>query len=103
MLILSKADIKKVFTMKDAIAASKTALRLYSENKCVVPLRIVIDTENKQGLSLFMPAYVHDMHAMGIKLVSVYPGNVAKNKPVIMGKMLLLDTETGEVCAMLDG
>ncbi|HEX4045732.1 MAG TPA: ornithine cyclodeaminase family protein [Gammaproteobacteria bacterium] len=36
-------------------------------------------------------------------IASVYPANVALNKPSISAKMLLLDSSTGEVIAMMDG
>ncbi|NLO24697.1 MAG: ornithine cyclodeaminase family protein, partial [Clostridiales bacterium] len=36
MLVLAKEDIKKVFTMKDAIDAAKEALAIHSGGKCVV-------------------------------------------------------------------
>ena len=39
MLLLSKKDIQKVFTMKDAVEADKEAFTLFSEGKSVVPLR----------------------------------------------------------------
>ena len=39
MLLLSKADIKKVFTMKDAVEADKEAFRLVVEGKCDAPIR----------------------------------------------------------------
>lgn len=103
MLILTKADIKKVFTMKDAIEADKEALRMYSAGKSVVPLRVNIDIPKEQGQSLFMPAYVEDIEATGIKIVSVYPKNIEKGKPSVPAQMVLLDGETGEVCAIMDG
>lgn len=103
MLILSKEDIKKVFTMKDAIEADKQALRMYSEGKCEVPLRVNIDIPKRQGQSLFMPAYVEGLDATGIKIVSVFPNNIELGKPSVPAQMVLLDGKTGEVCAIMDG
>lgn len=102
MLILKKEDIKKVFSMQKAIQVSKEALSLYSSGKSIVPLRVVIDT-NKQGQSLFMPAYIEPLNATGIKIVSVYPTNISLSKPSVSAQMLLLDGSTGEVIAMMDG
>ena len=45
MLILKKDDIKKCFTMRDAIEADKEALEIYSEGKAKVPLRTNIDID----------------------------------------------------------
>ncbi len=103
MLILSKDDIKKVFTMKDAVDSVKEAFSVYSEGKSVVPLRVNIDVPKQGGQSLFMPGYVEDLDSIGIKIVSVFPKNAEKGKPVVPAQMLLLDGTTGEVCCIMDG
>jgi len=103
MLVLTKEDIQKVFSMKEAIDASKQALRLYTEGECTVPLRVNIDVPKQQGQNLFMPAYVREMDATGIKIVSVFPGNIELGKPSVPAQMILLDGKTGEVCAIMDG
>ncbi len=103
MLILTKEDIKKVFTMKDAIEADKDALRIYSDGKSVVPLRVNIDIPKEEGQSLFMPAYVEELDATGIKIVSVFPKNIEIGKPSVPAQMILLDGKTGEVIAIMDG
>lgn len=103
MLTLTKTDIKKIFSMKDAIQASKEALQLHSENKTEAPLRLNIDIPKHQGQILFMPAYAEELNVAGIKLVSIFPDNVAKCLPSVLAQMILLDGQTGEVCAMIDG
>lgn len=103
MLILSKDDIKKVFTMKDAVDSVKEAFSVYSQGKSVVPLRVNIDVSKQGGQSLFMPGYVEDLDSIGIKIVSVFPKNTEKGKPVVTAQMLLLDGTTGEVCCIMDG
>lgn len=103
MLILTQKDIKKIFSMKDAIAASKDALCLYSDGKAVVPLRVNIDIQKQQGRSLFMPAYIDELNALGIKIVSVFPKNSALGKSSVPAQMILMDGTTGEVCALIDG
>lgn len=103
MLVLSKPSIENRFTMREAILASKAALRLYSAKQTVVPLRINIDIPKAQGQSLFMPAYVEALDVIGIKIVSVFPNNTMLGKPSILGQMILMDGKTGEVLAMLDG
>lgn len=53
MLLLSKADIKKVFTMKDAVEADKEAFRLVVEGKCDAPIRTNIQAPKHEGSFLF--------------------------------------------------
>lgn len=39
MLLLPREDIKKVFTIQDAVEADKKAFQLVMEGKCSAPLR----------------------------------------------------------------
>jgi ornithine cyclodeaminase len=103
MLVLTKNDIKSIFSMHEAIQASIRALCLYSSGKSTVPLRINIDVPKEQGQCLFMPAYIDDLNTAGVKIVSIFPNNIALNKPSVPAQMLLIDGLTGEVCALLDG
>lgn len=103
MLIISKKDIQNIFTMRDAIQASKEALSMYSAGKCDVPLRINIDIPKEQAHSLFMPAYAEELNTAGIKIVSVFPNNATRNLPSIIAQMILLDGQTGEIRAIIDG
>ena len=102
MLLLNREDIRAVFSMRDAIEADKEAFRVHSRSETRVPLRGVVDVPG--GQSLFMPAFVGgDMGRCGVKIISVIPGNAARGKPVVPATMVLLDRETGEVEALLDG
>jgi ornithine cyclodeaminase len=103
MLLLSREDILRVFTMRDAIEADKTAFRIHSEGKDKVSLRTNLEGPGGKGQYLFMPAYAGEIDRAGIKIVSVFPGNAAKGKPLVPATVVLLDNETGEVCALLDG
>ncbi|MFQ0998600.1 ornithine cyclodeaminase family protein [Gilliamella sp. BG6] len=101
MLILTANDIERFYTMKDAIAADKQALKIYSQGNSDVPLRINFDMQ--KGKSLFMPAHIKGSDIVGIKIVSVFPDNPKLGKPSVPAQVLMLDPQTGEVCAMLDG
>lgn len=101
MILLTREDIKKVFTMKDAIEADKKCYKQFSEGKFQVPLRAVIS--GKDGNYLFMPAYNEEMGAAGLKIVNIMPGNPAKGLPASIGQVLLIDGETGQVIALMDG
>ena len=103
MLLLSKNDIVNIFSMKNAIDSDKTAFKLFSQHKSVVPLRTNIDIPKFSGQSLYMPAYVEGIDSIGIKIVSVFPKNVNMGIPSVPAKMILLDGKTGEVCCIMDG
>lgn len=101
MILLTKDDIKKVFSMKDAIETDKKCYKLFSEGKFQVPLRSVIS--GKKGNFLFMPAYNEDMKAAGLKIVNIMPDNAQLGLPTSIGQVLLIDGNTGEVVSLMDG
>lgn len=101
MILLSKDDIKKVFSMKDAIEADKECYKLNSDGAFVVPLRPVISAD--KGDFCFMPSYCKEMKAAACKIVNVFPGNGAIGLPGCIGQVLLFDGDTGVPQAILDG
>ncbi|MDP4125845.1 MAG: ornithine cyclodeaminase family protein [Bacillota bacterium] len=103
MLILAKKDIRKIFSMQEAIEADKQAFCIYSEGNSVVPLRVNIGAPKYEGQTLFMPGYIEELDSMGVKIVSVFPKNREKGLPAVPATMVLLDATSGEVCCILDG
>ncbi|MGL6107522.1 ornithine cyclodeaminase family protein [Romboutsia sp.] len=103
MLLLSKDDIKKVFTMKDAIETNKLSFELFSKGKSEVPLRTTIQAPNHNGVFLFMPSYVEDLDVAGLKVVNIFPENIKENLPTAPAQVLLIDGKTGIVSSILDG
>lgn len=101
--ILRKEDIEKIFSMNDAIKASKDALEIYSKCESDIPLRTILDIENQDGESIYMPGYASGAKALGIKIVSVFPNNNKKGLNTIPATMILVDEETGEVSSLIDG
>ena len=103
IVVLNEKEMRDVFTMEDAIQADKDALELYSLGKSQVPLRVNLDVPEHEGQSLYMPGYVADTNALGVKIVSVYPKNIEKGLTSVPATMVLVNNETGEVCSMMDG
>lgn len=104
MLILTKADLQANFSMADAIAADKEALRRYSAGQATVPLRSNLAVTKHNGQNLYMPAVVDGEEvAAGLKIVSVYPDNPKQGLPSVPATVLTLDAQTGMPAALLDG
>lgn len=101
MLLLSREDIKKVFTMKEAIEIDKKGLMIETQGKSVVPLRTVIPA--KDGAFLFMPAFVEEMGVASLKNVNIFSKNYEKGLPTAPAQVLLIDGHTGMIIALLDG
>jgi ornithine cyclodeaminase/alanine dehydrogenase-like protein (mu-crystallin family) len=103
MLVLSEADVRAVLPMSDLIAAMHAALAEFSTGRVQQPLRTVLEVGKKSAFFGVMPAYVPDTGALGTKLVTVFGTNAAIGLPTHLATVLLLDSETGAVRALMDG
>ncbi|MDR3164744.1 MAG: ornithine cyclodeaminase family protein [Synergistaceae bacterium] len=103
MLVINAHQVRKLLPMKEAIEINKKAFLLHSAGQTEVPVRLGFDIPGR-GSVLFMPAYVKgDIGSVGVKIVSVFPGNLAKGMTSVPAQMLLIDCETGVVKALMDG
>lgn len=103
MLALSRRDVFQLVPMPNAIELMKQVFRDLSAGRTVSPLRTPIEVGGTTGVSLFMPAFVPSAPGLGIKVVSVFPGNRAVGKPTIHAIVVLVDPASGEPLALLDG
>jgi ornithine cyclodeaminase len=82
-----------------------TCLREMFIQGCEVPQRhthTIQAPDGQQGALLIMPAWCVDSY-LGIKTVSVFPGNAQRNLPGLFSSYLLCDASTGAPLAHIDG
>lgn len=103
MLVLNREQVRDLVPMPDAIELMKTAFAELSAGRTVSPLRTVVSLPGREGDTLFMPAYVPAMDALGLKTVSVFRRNPQRGLPVIHAIVGLVDPETGQPLAIMDG
>jgi ornithine cyclodeaminase/alanine dehydrogenase-like protein (mu-crystallin family) len=101
MLNLSEDDVRAVLDWDALIRAMERALAEFSAGRVVQPVRTVLTIEERKRYLGVMPAVMQD--AMGLKLVSFYPGNEGTATPTHMAVILLFKPETGEPLAVMDG
>lgn len=97
MLFLSETDIQKVIDISEVADALERAYLLYDQKQYIMDQRLQLS--DNQNTLLLMPCIADK--TMGTKIVSVFPDNEAY--PVTQGLMLLLDGETGQIKAILNG
>ncbi|MBI3329750.1 MAG: ornithine cyclodeaminase [Nitrospinae bacterium] len=103
MRLLTAADIRRAVPMREAIAAVKSAFAQLSSGQATVPVRTGISAQAHRGTALYMPAYLPASQTLGVKAVSVYPGNRDHGIPTIFAAVLLQDAATGQPSALLEG
>ncbi len=104
MLILNANEVRQALPMAAAIGAMREAFAALTQGGAQVPARIALDGP-EGGTTLVMPALLDagGSLSLSVKAVSVFPGNRAKNLPLIHAAVLVIDAETGRVEALLEG
>ena len=103
MRFIGGVEIDRVLDFPNLVDALREAFRA----GVTVPLRHhhTIRRPGADATFILMPAW-HDAAEdgfVGVKIISVFPGNQARGKPSVMGTYLLLAGETGEPLATFDG
>lgn len=109
MKIVSAEEVDRSLTFAGLVRTLREAFR----RGAVQPVRHHHSVEQRAAdpvTLLLMPAWTdfkaHDAPSegyIGIKIATVSPGNNAIGKPAVMATYLLLDGQTGEPVAMIDG
>lgn len=103
ILILNHDEVDDLLSMKDCIAVMRDALTSLARGDVFQPLRTIIRPPKLDGLMGLMPSFISgERTAIGLKAISVFPGNAAKGKDIHQGVVLLLSPETGELMAMMN-
>ncbi len=103
MRLLSRSDVQKAITMREAIDVVRDAFTQLSSDQATVPLRVPIDIPKHAGTTFFMPAYLAASDALAVKTVSVRSNNSARGLPLVQALVTLFDPVTGSPLAVMDG
>jgi ornithine cyclodeaminase/alanine dehydrogenase-like protein (mu-crystallin family) len=100
---ISAEEIDSILDFPSLIAALSEAFRAEIET----PLRHhhAIARDDGEAALLLMPAWTKEQDGafLGTKIVTVYPGNLAKGRGSVEGTYLLMSGDTGEPLVTLDG
>ena len=105
MLILNASEVRRALPMREAIEAMKRAYIALSRGQATVPLRARLEVPARQAVALFMPAYVPGGagDALAVKVVTLFSQNIPKGLPLIHAAVLVMDAESGQMRALLEG
>ena len=101
VMFLDEAAVRSALRWEPLIAEMETALTAFSRGRVIQPTRNMITIEEDRRYLGIMPAVAAD--AMGLKLVSFYPGNAGTGVPTHLAMILLFRPDTGEPLAVMDG
>jgi len=101
-LIIPQDLVPELLPMGDCIDAMAEALGALARGNAVLPLRTMVWMPDKSGLLGTMPGYLGAPKSLGIKVIAYLPGNHGTDRDSHQGAVLLFDTETGDLLAVID-
>lgn len=104
MLILGREEVERLLPMKECIDVMAEALSALARGDALQPLRQVHWLPDRRGLLGVMPGALWDGEGsvLGIKVITVFPGNHARGEETHLGSVLLFEAEMGKPLAILD-
>jgi ornithine cyclodeaminase len=105
VLIVSQADVAALLPMAACMDAMSDVLQALSRGHAVLPLRQVLHLPDGRGAFAVMPAVLGRETkdtALGVKAITVLPGNHGTAYDSHQGAVLLFEGEHGSLQAILD-
>ena len=99
---ISETAAEKLLTFEDCIPLMAETLKALSQKEATQVLRtaLPIDTTNILGV---MPAVIEAQGLAGCKIITIFPGNFKKGLHSHQGVVVLFETSTGMLKAIVDG
>ena len=101
-LIINAGEVRRLLPMAACIDQMAMALQAASKDEAINPLRNVMWLPQRTGLLGMMPSALPAQSVMGIKIISVMPGNHGTAYDSHQGTVLVFETENGRLLAMID-
>jgi ornithine cyclodeaminase len=102
ILVVNQDEVARLLPMGECMEAMAGVLRTLAEGEALLPLRTVLRLPDGGGAFGVMPAYLGRPAAVGVKAITVFPGNEGTSYDSHQGAVLLFDTDHGRLLALMD-
>lgn len=102
VLIINQDEVRRLLPMNKCIDLMDQTLRTLARGDAVQPLRSATWLPDRSGLIGLMPGYLGEPQALGVKVVTVFPGNHGTDFDSHQGAVMLFDVDNGSPLAILD-
>ncbi|MFQ6052977.1 MAG: ornithine cyclodeaminase family protein, partial [Candidatus Bathyarchaeia archaeon] len=102
-LYLTQDEVRSILDMRSTIEAVESGFREMGLGNIEMPARVYLHFERYNGVLIAMPAYMKNLDAAGLKVVTVHPDNPSRhNLPAVIARIILNDPSRGEPLAIMD-
>jgi ornithine cyclodeaminase/alanine dehydrogenase-like protein (mu-crystallin family) len=102
VLVVDQAAVGRLLPMGECMDAMEGVLGELARGETILPLRMVMRLPDGRGAFGAMPGYLAASRAIGIKAISVFPGNHGSELDSHQGAVLLFEGERGRLLAVMD-
>jgi ornithine cyclodeaminase/alanine dehydrogenase-like protein (mu-crystallin family) len=105
-LLISQAEVLELLPIAACIPLMEEALRALALDQALQPLRQVLWLPDKMGVLVTMPSFLAAAEPaggiLGLKTISVFPGNLTGPYDSHQGVVLAFDAQNGRLLAIID-
>jgi alanine dehydrogenase len=102
VLVVNQSEVKRLLPMRECISVMAQALQALARGEVQMPLRQVTWLADKKAALASMPAYMPALGAMGVKVITVFPDNLAAGLDSHQGVVLLFEANNGRLLSIMD-
>lgn len=104
-LSLDRQAMAQALSMPEAIEALRRALAPAMSDGVQVPARTIMTLGSSVDSNqvLVMPAALPEAQTVAVKISTITPNNPSNGRPLIHAVVILLNSRTGEILALMDG
>ena len=102
VLVIDHRTVAQNLPMTECIDVMAQTLMMLGRQAAQNPLRNIMWLPDKIGLLGMMPASLGEIGIMGLKAISVFPGNHKTEYDSHQGTVMLFETKNGRLLAMVD-
>lgn len=102
ILVVSQAEVRRLLPMSECIDVMSEALATLARGDAVLPLRTIMWLPDRRGVLGMMPSFLGGIDAVGLKVITVFPGNHGTKYDSHQGAVLLFETGNGQLVSIMD-
>jgi ornithine cyclodeaminase len=102
VLVVNGSEVRTLLPMDECIDVMSDALAALARSEAMVPLRQIMWLPEKVGALGMMPGYISGIDVVGLKVITVFPGNHGTQYDSHQGAVLLFEATHGQLLAIMD-
>jgi ornithine cyclodeaminase len=102
VLIVNQEEVPRLLPMGECMDAMERVLATLARGEAILPLRNILWLPKRVGGLGLMPAALLPEGAVGVKVLTFFPGNEGTDLDTHQGAVLLFEAQRGRLLAMMD-